>query len=336
MIRKLSIVIPTYNAAAYIERCLDSILDQNYHNEIEIIVVNDGSSDSTCEILERYKEMYPSLFRIISKTNGGVSSARNAGKDVATGDWIWFCDADDYVCKNGLSYVLDHFVDSDIDVCSFWSITLDSIALKSFNEPERVEGHCFFEGTTIQRYENQFPTAIWTHLYRIDAVKDIRFRNLTMCEDVFFNLEVYMKDLRIRCTDVNIYRYTTSEAQLTRKRDQTSLLKAINGFESLFEAAKQYQKYESTSIQLSKGLDIMIAKVFSPYISRLLCANLSIDEFSETINRLKVKEIYPILEVDRLHKIYNLIGRFPYLYPIESFLYRNIFIPYILPKLSRN
>lgn len=335
MIRKLSIIIPTYNAEKYIERCLDSILDQDYHNEIEIIVVNDGSTDSTSAILERYNEMYPSVFRIISKTNGGVSSARNAGKDAASGDWIWFCDADDYICKNGLSYVLDHFVDKDIDVCSFAAIALDAIALKSFKEPETVNGNCFFEGTTIKRYENQFPASIWSHLYRVDAIKDLRFRDLTMCEDVFFNLEAYMKDLRIRCTDVNIYRYTTSEDQLTRKRDKISLQRSIYGFESLFDAAKQYQKSGSSSL-LNKGIDIMIARVFSPYISRLLSANLSVDEFSETINRLKSKGIYPIVELERLHVIYNLIGRFPYLYPIESFLYRRIFVPFILPKLSRN
>ena len=118
MKEKLSIIIPAYNAENCIERCLDSILDQDYHNEIEIIVVNDGSTDSTGSILNKYQKQIPSVFRIITKENGGVSSARNAGLDAATGDWIWFCDADDYICKNGLSYVLNSFVDDDIDICT--------------------------------------------------------------------------------------------------------------------------------------------------------------------------------------------------------------------------
>ena len=116
---KLSIIIPAYNVELYIERCFESILNQDFHNEIEIIVVNDGSTDSTGAILEKYCQYNPTVFKIVTKENGGVPSARNAGLDVATGDWIWFCDADDYICKNGLSYVIDNFVDDTIDICTF-------------------------------------------------------------------------------------------------------------------------------------------------------------------------------------------------------------------------
>ena len=137
---KLSIVIPAYNAGWCIERCLNSIMDQNYHNDLEIIVVNDGSTDSTSKIIDAYCQKHTSLFRVVNKQNGGLPSARNAGLEVALGDWIWFCDADDYICRNGLSYVLDHFVDSSIDVCTFHSISLDPIALKRFNEQNAVKG----------------------------------------------------------------------------------------------------------------------------------------------------------------------------------------------------
>ncbi len=95
MTEKLSIVIPAYNAESCIGRCLDSIFDQDYHNEIEIIVVNDGSTDSTLKVLEPYQAKHPDILRIITKKNGGVSSSRNAGMDAATGEWVWFCDADD-------------------------------------------------------------------------------------------------------------------------------------------------------------------------------------------------------------------------------------------------
>lgn len=333
---KLSIVIPAYNAEKYIGRCLDSILNQDYHNEVEIIVVNDGSTDSTGNLLNDYSSQFPDLIRIISKENGGVSSARNTGIDAATGEWIWFCDADDYICKNGLSYVLDHFVDNDIEVCSFGGIALDTIALKKFVEPDSVTGNCTFEGSTIIRYKQQIPTSVCSHLYRLDAIREVRFKDVTMCEDVLFNLEVYMKDLCIRCANANLYRYTTNAGQATRKRDSKTMEKAVNGFEYLFDIAKSYQKARNSDKQLSDGIDKMIAMVFSSYISRLLCADLSSIEFRKKTKELREKEILPIQEIEKKHKIYNMICRHPSWYPIESLLYRKIFIPYILPRLSRN
>ena len=223
----LSIVIPAYNAEDYIERCIDSILDQQYNNNIEIIIVNDGSTDSTGEILNKYKQQYPDIINIVSQNNGGVVSARNEGLKNASGEWIWFCDADDYIVRNGLSYVLENFIDDTIDVCTFCSISLDAIASKSFIEKSPIKGNVIYEGTTIAKYNQQFPWSVFNHLYRLNSIKGIMFRNVTMCEDVVFNLDVYMKNLRIRSTNANIYRYTVNDKQLTRRRDEQTMRKAI-------------------------------------------------------------------------------------------------------------
>lgn len=335
MTEKLSIVIPAYNAESCIGRCLDSIFDQDYHNEIEIIVVNDGSTDSTLKVLEPYQARHPDILRIITKENGGVSSSRNAGIDAAIGDWIWFCDADDYICKNGLSYVLDHFVDSQIEVCTFWSISLDAIALKTFRESSNIVGNCIFEGHSISKFKESFPGPVWNHLYRIDVIKGLRFRDV-FGEDAIFNLEVYLKDLRIRCTNTNIYRYTVSEGQLTRNRNKKAMRRMIDGYEQIFDVAKQNQQSICNDTELSQAIDRWIAGVFTPYMSRLLCADLTKKEFSDTIDRLRKKGVFPITVSDKKHKICNFIGNHPSLYPIESLMYRKIFIPYILPKLSRN
>lgn len=333
---KLSIIIPAYNAEEYIARCLDSILDQDYHNDIEIIIVNDGSTDSTGDILKDYCFRYPDLIRIITKENGGVSSARNIGVDAATGEWIWFCDADDYICKNGLSYVLDHFVDADIDICTFWSITLDSIAQKSFIEPSVIDGKCIYEGKTVSKFIKSSPGSVCDHLYRLNAIRDVRFRSLPIGEDILFDMEVYLKDLRIRCTNTNIYRYTVNHGQATRRRDPGAMRRAIEGYEVLFDTAKQIQWSKSNDSELFRVIDRWIAGTFTPYFSRLLSANLAIKEFSEIIWRLKQKGIFPICEIEKKHKLFNFIGRHPSLYPIVGFFHRRLFVPYILPKLSRN
>lgn len=335
MKEKLSIIIPAYNAEAFIERCLNSILNQDYHNDIEIIVVNDGCTDSTGSILNKYQKQNPSVFRIITKENGGVSSARNAGLDAATGDWIWFCDADDYICKNGLSYVLDNFVDSEIDICTFGGISLDSRTLNSFVEPDAVSGNIIYEGSTISNYKESYPVFVYSQIYRKSAIKGIRFRSTPIGEDAFFNLEVYMRDLRLRRTNTHVYRYTVSDGQATRKRDRYTMRKAIAGYEVLFDTIKKFQK-EKSDEELSNELERKIALTSIAYMSRVLCAELSKGEFVELICRLKQKGIFPFLELNRKIKVVNSIGRFPVLYPSLCFLYQKLFIPYIMPKLSRN
>lgn len=334
---KLSIVIPAYNAGTQIERCLDSILDQDYHMDVEIIVVNDGSTDNTAEVLARYKNLYPNVFRIISKENGGLPSARNAGMDIAQGDWIWFCDSDDYIKKNGLSYVLDNFVDTNIDICTFWSITLDPIALKTFKEPDHLEAEVYYDGQSIPGFKMRTYHFGCDHIYRLNAIQDIRFRNVTMVEDMLFNLEVYRKNLRLRCTNANIYRYTVSENQLTRKRDLNSMKKAIKGYERLLGYAKNIQEIEGKNDpSISDSIDEMIAGQFQPFMSRVLSAKLRISEFRDLFERLRQAKIFPVKEYGKMHRIYNYIGSHPSLYPLVSFLHRKVIIPYILPRLSRN
>ena len=256
--------------------------------------------------------------------------------DAATGEWNWFCDADDYICKNGLSYVLDHFVDSGIDICTFWMITLDSIALKSFKEPETVQGRCVYDGKSVAKFKESTPGSVGDHLYRLSAIKDVRFRDLPLGEDILFDMEVYLKDLRLRCTDTNIYRYTVNEGQATQNRTHEAMRRAISGYEVLFDRVKGVKESKSDDVDLSQAIDKWIAGVFTPYMSRLLCADLTKKEFSDTIDRLKKKGVFPITVSNKKHKIYNFIGNHPSLYLIESLVYRKIFIPYILPKLSRN
>ncbi len=96
--RKVSIIVPVYNVENYLRRCMDSLVNQTL-DDIEIIVVNDGSTDGSREILKEYEEKYPSMIKVLDKSNGGLSDARNYGIPYATGEYIAFLDSDDYVEK---------------------------------------------------------------------------------------------------------------------------------------------------------------------------------------------------------------------------------------------
>ena len=115
----ISFIVPVYNVEMYLRECLDSILKQDLpYNEYEIICVNDGSTDKSIELLREYPNRYANVY-IIDKHNAGVSSARNAGLDVARGEYVWFVDSDDFIGCNILKMLKGYLVDVKVDVLQF-------------------------------------------------------------------------------------------------------------------------------------------------------------------------------------------------------------------------
>ena len=125
----ISIIVPIYNVEKYLSKCIDSIINQTLEN-IEIILVNDGSTDSCAEIIESYANK-DNRIKVIHKKNGGQSSARNMGLDIAKGEYIGFVDSDDYVSLDLYKDVIESF-NSDIDFVS-WGISSDEEELKIEN-----------------------------------------------------------------------------------------------------------------------------------------------------------------------------------------------------------
>ncbi len=108
----ISVIIPTYNIAPYLPRCLDSVLNQTYPN-IEIVAVDDGSTDDTAKVLQSYAEQHATL-RVIQQENSGVSAARNAGLEAATGEYLFFLDGDDWLSPTALERLYSAAADADL------------------------------------------------------------------------------------------------------------------------------------------------------------------------------------------------------------------------------
>lgn len=115
--KKVSIVVPVYNVEQYLERCLDSIRSQSYE-KLEIILVDDGSTDNSSGICDRYAEI-DNRIKVIHKTNGGLSDARNVGLENATGDYVYFCDSDDYIEKELIHDCIEAISGKDCDIVMF-------------------------------------------------------------------------------------------------------------------------------------------------------------------------------------------------------------------------
>lgn len=121
----VSVVVPVYNTEKYLKRCLDALVNQTIdHSLLEIIIVNDGSTDGSADILNEYKVMYPQLIKIFFKENGGQATARNLGIEKATGEYIGFADSDDYVDRTLFEKLYKAATDNDADLveCHYHSM----------------------------------------------------------------------------------------------------------------------------------------------------------------------------------------------------------------------
>lgn len=195
----ISVIIPIYNDEKYLESCVESILEQTYTN-IEIILVNDGSTDSTPLICEQLKKQ-DNRIKVLHKQNGGVGDARNAGLSMATGKYISFVDNDDRMEKNQLE-ILHHQLkkyDVDIAICNFYELDEE---LETFflhvTEADYFEKIYTPEEWFMQEYNNhlfnisQCFTVPWGKLYKSELFKNIAYPNDKPVEDDFTTWKVYL------------------------------------------------------------------------------------------------------------------------------------------------
>lgn len=203
---KISVIVPVYKVEAYLERCVNSLLNQTYRN-LEIILVDDGSPDRCGEICDRLSKKDERI-RVIHKKNGGLSDARNAGIACATGEFLAFIDSDDWYDRTMLEtlHSLCEQYQADISECSYRSIWKDSI------QEETSCSGAVFEFTPAQAIESNLdwkyckPVA-WNKLYRKKIVKDIRFPVGKLHEDEFTTHLFYLASSKIVYADIALVNY---------------------------------------------------------------------------------------------------------------------------------
>lgn len=189
----VSVIIPVYNGEKYIERCLDSIVNQSYEN-IEIIIVNDGSLDGTNEKIKKYKEIDNRIV-YVQQENSGVSCARNTGINKASGSYLVFVDSDDTVEKDYIKILLDTINEYDLDIVACGYNDLSVYGVNKLND---------FYDSNILIHKNKFVEYIfrgvggtlWGKIFKSQIIKSNRIvmnPQIYMCEDMIFVLEYTMK-----------------------------------------------------------------------------------------------------------------------------------------------
>lgn len=184
---RLSIIVPVYNAEDYLDRCLISILEQDFA-PYEVILVDDGSTDSSPLICDRYSATDP-RFRTIHKKNGGVSSARNAGLDLAKGEYIMFVDSDDALLPDSLEMMFESIVNEDL-VVGGYTVYIEGTpsreVLPRRSTTFKGEDMNIFYDENIRR-NCEMLDAPWSKIFRRKTIGDLRFcEDLSYAEDKLF------------------------------------------------------------------------------------------------------------------------------------------------------
>ncbi|MDB4730505.1 glycosyltransferase [Akkermansiaceae bacterium] len=211
----ISVIIPVYNAAPYIERCLRSVVKQTYRN-LEIIVVNDGSTDGTDEILDQFAGTDDRIV-VIHKKNTGVSDTRNKGLDFASGDYIGFVDGDDEVYPDMFEFLLGNALkfNADISHCGFELVNPDrTIAI---NGTGLIVTQNRNESLTSLLQGKLFEPSNCNKLFKRELLNDLRYAiDIRINEDLLFNVEAFNQCENSVYEDVVKYRYMYNPGSAAR------------------------------------------------------------------------------------------------------------------------
>ena len=203
---KLSIIAAVYNLEKYLPRCLDSLVNQTLQ-EIEIICVDDGSTDSAPKIIDEYAQKYPDKVKAFHKENGGEFTTRNYGLERATGEYVTFVDTDDYVESNWAKKLYNAAKENDADmaVCGFERIDLNTGKVVSTNMTQF--GNCVKKVNGQDDFMLFINPAPWNKIYKLNKVKDLKFLNFRGFNDMIFLASSYTKIEKIAFVPDVLYHY---------------------------------------------------------------------------------------------------------------------------------
>lgn len=253
----ISVIVPVYNVDVYLPECINSLMNQEYTN-LEIILVDDGSTDDSGKICDEYQKKDERI-KVIHKNNAGVSEARNTGIEESSGEYIAFVDSDDYV-DNDYIYVLYKTLlkdNSDLSVCNFTKLTK-----KKSNLDKNYKYYCvdaetaidnMFEGNSIQGY-------IWCKLFKKNIIRKIKFdSNIKVCEDLLFVVEYLKCSTKVSCTSSKLYYY--------RQRKNSALNKVSDAKLTVFIALNILYNHYCNNVKF-KNLYFSFYAKYSRYLNK--------------------------------------------------------------------
>lgn len=306
---RVSVIIPVYNIECYIERCLRSVMEQSF-KELEIIVVNDGSTDNSGKIVQNLADTDTRIV-VINKENGGLSSARNFGLDIAKGEYILHIDGDDWIGQGCLEALYNKAVIDDLDVVvtDYWKDYDDGSKTHIVDMPigqgDIIDGKIWLE-YFFARAANQ---SVYNKLFRRAMYNNVRHpEHISMGEDLATIPRVMYKAQRIGKLNKAYYRYIQRADSIVNSVSPKNTEKTINSLLAAFVVLQEFfSKEQDIRAQLEKYRIAQIAIfIFTP----------NVDLRSELVKKLALEYLYAniqdrIVYSNKRITLYSLIVRRP-------------------------
>ncbi len=208
----ISVIVPVYNVEKYLNLCVNSILNQSYKN-LEIILVDDGSPDNCPKICDEYEKLDPRI-KVIHKENGGLSDARNAGIEVATGEYIGFVDSDDYIAPDMYDSLYKIITENDCDMAVCRAVIVGEGEAAIYEDSREI---CVLDSKVALRQmicNRLFTVNAWNKLYKRDLFREIRFPKGLLYEDLATTYKLIMLSNRVAYSPMKKYAYLQRQGSI--------------------------------------------------------------------------------------------------------------------------
>ena len=296
---KISIIIPVFQVAEYLDKCVQSVAEQTYHN-LEIILVDDGSKDD-CPLLCDAWAQKDARIKVIHKINGGLSDARNAGMAVATGDWISFVDSDDWIGTQMIEKMLSCALQeqSDIVACSIMLVYDDDSSKNHMldNCCNMTLDHLQAQKALLEEKEIKQPAC--GKLYRTSTIQGLKFPVGTYHEDVFWSYHAIGNAQKVSIIDYVGYFYRQRSGSIM---NSAFSLKRLDALEAICE---RYEYIQLNSPSLAK---IALIKIWEQciYFGQMALLHLSKNEQKYVFDKLTaILSKYSIYKSDYANKSFT-------------------------------
>lgn len=233
---KVSIIVPVYNVEKYLSKCIESILNQTL-NDFELILVNDGSTDNSAKICEEYR-IKDSRIILINKENGGLSSARNAGLDIAKGKYIGFVDSDDFIDPQMYEILYNLCLDYNCNISSCVSklIMGEQDINKEYSEEISILDSKEAINLTLDGQLSNY--SVCSKLFLKELFEGISFPEGRIYEDVSVYYKLYMKSNKVLYIDKLLYYYMYRENSITKSKFSEKRFDIVTAFDEKYEFMK--------------------------------------------------------------------------------------------------
>lgn len=275
----VSVLVAVYNTEKYLRKCLDSIIGQTYEN-IEIIVVDDGSKDNSLDICKEYEKL-DSRVKAIHQENGGLAKARNTGLDNAAGKYVCFLDSDDYIEKDYVECLYKGLTENDTDVavCGYFKDKPNGSSSDMLLGRQQVISRD--ESIANMYVYNSFGAYSWNKLFKMDIVNEYNIRydlELRMTQDLYWSTQYMMHVKNAFYVNKPLYHYIYNEDSACRKIKQTGkfnkkFLTSIKAHEKTKELLKDESEYVKLSFSeryVNTYMRLVVNMYYSKYNDKKL------------------------------------------------------------------